>query len=134
MHSSYPQRRGTLISLSFLALVGFSLSAIPAHSQAWAQNMDYCIAAFYDPNMYIWLGYKNSCGAAVAVMYISGDGHHEGMLHIAAGGHGSTGRSASEATNAGGFESYSCPEGYVPVDSDGRYVTRPQTVFRCKAE
>jgi hypothetical protein len=93
-----------------------------------------CIRQFYDPSMYNWLAYENTCSQSLTVTFVPYQPGHGGggAMDLGAGRHHSTGLSASEVRNNGGFELYVCPAGYIPVGPDGQYVTRVIPEFRCK--
>ena len=90
-----------------------------ARAQTYAPTANHCVVPFYGPDMYNWLAYRNTCNAAIYVVYVSNDGHHTGSMHLGIGKHDSTGHDLDEVDSWHGFETYACPEGYTPVGPDG---------------
>jgi hypothetical protein len=103
-----------------------------ATSGSYVADAGHCVSAFYDPNYYDWLSYKNICGSSIYVVFYSRDSHHTGSLDIAPGSTGHTAWTQTESNSFGGFENYACPEGTVPVGPGGEYVIGPNIRFRCK--
>jgi hypothetical protein len=114
-----------------LAGLGFTSAATAQTYKSPIYNS--CIRQFYDPDMYNWLAFENRCSEALSVVFIPyRPGYGGGAADIRPGRKTSTGHSRSEVDDKGGFELYVCPEDYLPVDAEDRYVTRVNTPFRCK--
>ena len=123
------------MSLRLLGLAVFALfpSSTASRAQTYAANTNHCAVKFYDPDKYNWLVYRNTCNAAIYIVYVSNDGHRTGSMHLGIGKHDSTGHDVNEVTSWGGFETYACEEGDTPVGPDGQFVTRPNVLFRCRS-
>jgi hypothetical protein len=108
------------------------------HQAAHAQQAQYanplpgCVQGFYDPSLYNWLAYRNTCSQNLYVSWISNSPGLNGSSDIPVGGKQSTGWSAKEIQSKGGLEVYACPSSYVPVDPNGNPLTRPTAQYSCK--
>lgn len=93
-----------------------------------------CIRTFYDPSMYNWYAFENTCGEALSITFIPyNPGYGGGAVdYLGPGRTTSTGNSRDEIQRKQGFELYVCPTGFMPVDGSDRYVSRVNTMFRCK--
>jgi hypothetical protein len=126
---------GARLSLNLLGLAASALFLFSSTSRAetYAANANHCAVKFYDPDMHSWLAYRNTCNAAIYIVYVSGDGHHTGSMHLGIGKHDGTGHDLNEVEAWRDFQTYACPEGYTPVGPDSQFVTRPNVVFRCRS-
>jgi hypothetical protein len=119
-----------------LAVYGLlMLGATTASAQQYVTpEYNGCIRQFYDPTMYNWLAYENTCSQSLSVTFVPNQPGHGGggAMDLRPGRHNSTGLSSREVRDNGGFELYVCPAGYLPVGPDGLYVTRVIPEFRCK--
>lgn len=117
-------------------LTGLIALAGPAMAQEYrSPEWNGCIRQYYDRSMYGWLAFENTCGERLKVVYVPYNPGHGGSLKtLAPGRHDSTGYSRQEVDAKGGFELYICPDGYVPVDANNRYINRVNTPFRCKRD
>lgn len=119
-----------------LAVYGLlMLGATTASAQQYVTpQYNGCIRQFYDPAMYNWLAYENTCSQSLSVTFVPYQPGHGGggAVDLGPGRHSSTGLSRREVHDNGGFELYVCPAGYIPVGPDGRYITRVIPEFRCK--
>jgi hypothetical protein len=95
---------------------------------------NHCIRSFYDPDMYNWYSFENTCSEAVAVTFIPyNPGYGGGAVDSLSPGRAtSTGDTRDEIQRKQGYELYVCPAGFLPVDGNDRYVSRVNTMFRCK--
>jgi hypothetical protein len=95
---------------------------------------NHCIRSFYDSNMYNWYSFENTCGEALSVTFVPyNPGYGGGAVdYLGSGRSTSTGDTREEMQRKQGYELYVCPTGFMPVDGDGRYVTRVNTMFRCR--
>jgi len=122
--------------LHILVALGFvTLAAGLALAQKYARpEYNECIRAYYDPNMYNWLTFENTCNLALSVTIIwRNPPYGAGTLDIRPGGHAGTGNSREEVNHHGGYLLYVCPDGYAPVESDGRtLVRRPVNDYVCE--
>lgn len=93
-----------------------------------------CIREFYDPEMYNYLTFKNTCSQALTVVFVPKDGSGtSGSMDLRAGAKDSVGRSASgRVPKVGGFQLYVCLLGEMPVDENGKVVSKPRSSFTCK--
>jgi len=111
-----------------LGMVG-SVYAEQYKSPQW----NHCIRQFYDPKMYNWLAFENTCGERLKILYIANNpGYGGSIMTLSPGRHDSTGYSRSEMSDKRGFELFICPADYNPVDANNRFVTRVNSQFRCK--
>jgi hypothetical protein len=116
-----PSKIVLLMMLSFGIAV--SISSPKASAQQYAQPQENCVTDFYDPTMYNWLSYRNQCGGTVHVQFVSNrPSGISGSMDLPAGGHSSTGYSASEVNAAGGVRRYVCPTGYLAFDTSGNMI------------
>jgi hypothetical protein len=95
---------------------------------------NHCIRTFFDPNMYGWYSFENTCSEALSITFIPySPGFGGGAVdYLGPGRATSTGTSREEMQRKQGYELYVCPTGFLPVDGNGRYVSRVNTMFRCK--
>jgi hypothetical protein len=95
---------------------------------------NHCVRSFFDPNMYGWYSFENTCGEALSITFIPyNPGFGGGAVdYLGPGRSTSTGNSREEIQRKQGYELYVCPTGFLPVDGNDRYVSRVNTMFRCK--
>ena len=92
-----------------------------------------CITEFYDPEMYNYLTFKNSCAQSLTVVLVAKDGSGAGgTMELRPGGKDSIGRSKGKEPKPGSFELYVCPTGNIPVDDNNEKVSKPGSNFRCQ--
>lgn len=96
--------------------------------------LESCIRQFYDPQTYNWLSFENDCGADISITFIFGTELGGNEMDLRAGRHDSTGRSAQEVEQMGGFKYVICPMGFIPNDYAGHPINRNNKSgsFRCK--
>jgi hypothetical protein len=95
---------------------------------------NHCIRTFFDPNMYNWYSFENTCSEALSITFIPySPGFGGGAVdYLGPGRATSTGNSREEMQRKQGYELYVCPTGFMPVDGSDRYVSRVNTMFRCR--
>lgn len=83
---------------------------------------NHCIRSFYDPNMYNWYSFENTCSEALSITFIPyNPGFGGGAVdYLGPGRATSTGASRDEMQRKEGFELYVCPTGFMPVDGNDR--------------
>ena len=94
-----------------------------------------CIKEFYDPGMYNYLTFQNTCAQSLTVVLIPKDGSPGGgTLELRPGAKDSVGLSNTQkkVPKPGSFRLYVCPSGYVPLDDSGQPVSKPTGSFRCE--
>ncbi|MGD0736222.1 MAG: hypothetical protein ABR976_13795 [Terracidiphilus sp.] len=129
--------RSKIVLLTFLFFgVAVLISHPKAHAQQYAQPQENCVTDFYDPAMYSWLSYRNNCGTAVHVQFVSNrPSGISGSMDINPGGHQNTGRSANEVNAAGGVRRYVCPAGYLAFDTSGKMIMNVAVIsYTCKQQ
>lgn len=96
-------------------------------------SFNHCINQFYDAQMHGWLAFRNDCSEPLDVVYMARrPPYGASTMTLKSGRHDSTGYSRSEVAEKGLLHLYVCPENYIPVDANDRYVKRPDEKFRCK--
>lgn len=94
-----------------------------------------CIREFYDPEMYNYLTYKNTCTESLTVVFVAKDRSGvTGSMDLRPGAKDSVGKLNGTTAKVGGFELYVCPVGSTPVDDNNQAVTKPETAFHCQAK
>lgn len=117
-----------------LAFISVISSAHSARSQAYIQPVPQCVREFYDPKMYNWISYENTCAEAIHITLVGISKPYSGALDIKPGGHSSAGMTSNEVKAVGGLKSYACPANYVAVDDADRYIfRRPVDRYACKS-
>jgi hypothetical protein len=92
-----------------------------------------CIREFYDPGMYNYLTFKNNCSQSLTIVFVAKDGSGAGgSMDLRPGGQDSVGKLAGRVPKVGEYQLYVCQSGYVPVDGNGKVVTKPRMDFRCR--
>ena len=109
-------------------------------SHAFAQRheippLNSCIKEFYDPEMYNYLTFKNTCSQSLTLVFVPKDGSGAGgRMDLRPGGKDSVGKSHGKDPKPGSFALYVCQTGYVPVDDNNQLVSKPASNFRCQQE
>jgi hypothetical protein len=110
-------------------------------SSSFAQNhtdpaVNSCIKEFYDPGMYNYLTFKNSCSQTLTIVFVAKDGSGAtGTMELRSGASDSVGRSADGVVpKIGGFQLYVCQAGYLPVDENNKVVNKAHETFRCQSK
>lgn len=94
-----------------------------------------CIREFYDPGMYNYLTFKNNCSQSLTVVFVAKDGSGtSGSMDLRPGAQDSVGKLGGKVPKIGAFQLYVCPSGSLPVDSEGKAITKPGTTSQCKAK
>jgi hypothetical protein len=74
----------------------------------------------------------NSCNVRLTVQFVPKDGSFGGSCDVDPGRSCGTGWYQSEYTAHGGWDTYSCPYGYLAADMHGESISAPHTVYQCK--
>jgi hypothetical protein len=107
-------------------------------AQEFTSPVPGCAREFYDPQMYHWISYENTCAGTINVALVGIGVPHSGALTIKPGHRGSPGMDAKEVEAVGGLKAYVCPGGYLAVNADdnkliiakmaNRYVCKSTTI------
>jgi hypothetical protein len=98
-----------------------------------ATPYDRCITSFWDPNLYMWMSYKNNCPNVLVVSFVTNDNSSSGSTDdLQPGGSDNTGMSQSYINSHGGVSRAVCRSGYLPVDDNGHLWLRAGSPYRCK--
>lgn len=118
------------------AVLWLSLNAGSALAQSHEiPALNSCIREFYDPGMYKYLTFKNKCSQSLTIVFVAKDGSSgSGTMELRPGAQDSIGKLAGRVPKVGDFQFYVCQSGYVPVDANGKVVTKPRTSFRCRTK
>ena len=122
-----------------MVLIAFAAGLLigPSGRQSYESGgvYDHCIKEFYEPQLYDWLAFENSCDVAVHVLYCKrgADRACVGSFDLTPGSHESTGRDRRQVKAYGGMDRYVCRKGFLAVDDRGDPITRGGRKFRCKA-
>ncbi len=137
-HVQQETKRGHLMRSSLLLPAAFFLLAHSAHVSAQRHEipkLNSCIKEFYDPEMYNYLTFKNSCAQSLSMVFVPKDGKGPvWTMELRPGGKESVGHEKGKAAKAGSFDLFVCQSGYVPVDDDGQVVSKPGSSFRCESK
>ena|ERR1700693_292130 len=123
---------------SLLPLMAASLLTLANSSNTSAQRheiplLNSCIKEFYDPGMYDYLTFQNTCSQSLTVVLVAKDGSGAGgTLELRPGGKDSVGLSQGSVPKPGSFQLYVCRTGYIPVDDSNKVVSKPASNFRCQ--
>jgi hypothetical protein len=124
---------------SLLPLMAASLLTLANSSNTCAQRheiplLNSCIKEFYDPGMYDYLTFQNTCSQSLTVVLVAKDGSGAGgTLELRPGGKDSVGLSPQGSVpKPGSFQLYVCRTGYIPVDDSNKVVSKPASNFRCQ--
>lgn len=124
-HSLFP-----LMAASLLTLANCSSASAQRHEMP---QLNSCIKEFYDPGMYDYLTFENSCSQSLTVVLVAKDGSGAGgTLELRPGGKDSVGLSRGKVPKPGSFELYVCRTGYIPVDDNNHVVSKPGSNFKCR--
>jgi hypothetical protein len=124
--------RHALLSFTATVLTLLGTSSVLAQNHV-TPALNSCIKEFYDPEMYNWLTFKNTCSQALTIVFVAKDGSGaSGSMDLRPGAKDSVGKLAGKASKVGGFEFYVCQVGYVPMDDSGKVVDKPRSNFRCQ--
>ena len=94
-----------------------------------------CIKEFYDPEMYNYLTFKNTCSQSLTIVFVPKDGSGAGgRMELRPRGKDSVGRLQDKDPKLGSFELYVCQSAYLPVDDNNQMVSKPASNFRCQQE
>jgi len=126
--------RHPLFSLTVAALLFIANASTTAFAQSHeVPLLKSCIREFYDPEMYDYLTFKNNCSQAMTIVFVAkDDSGRNGSMDLRPGAKDSVGRLGGRVSKVGDFELYVCVLGYVPVDDNGKVVSKPRTSFRCQ--
>lgn len=125
--------RHFLLPSAAVVLFTLASSSITSAQRHEIPQLNSCIKEFYDPEMYNYLTFKNTCSQSLTVVLIAKDGSGTGgTMELRPGGKDSVGRSAGKEPKPGSFELYVCPTGNIPVDDNNRLVSKPGSSFRCR--
>ena len=123
---------------SALILIVVGVSALAGAWTASAQGhripvLSSCIKEFYDPGMYNYLTFQNTCTQAVTLVFVPKDGSGEGgTMDLRPGGKDSIGKTEGKKQELGSFEFFVCPAGQKPLDESGAVVSKPGVKFECR--
>jgi hypothetical protein len=121
-----------------LPLMAASLLTLGNSSNTSAQHheipqLNSCIKEFYDPGMYDYLTFQNTCSQSLTVVLVAKDGSRSSAtLELRPGGKDSVGLSQGRVPKPGSFQLYVCQTGYIPVDDSNKVVSKPASNFRCQ--
>ena len=119
----------------FTTMLGTFAATTTGAQKYQSPTFNSCIRQFYDASMYNWFSYENTCSQTLSITYIANKPPYGSYsADIRPGRKTSTGWDREEVDQRGGFFVYVCPENYLPVDGQDRFVTRPNVQFRCKLD
>jgi hypothetical protein len=125
--------RRSLLPLVAGALVTLANSSSTSAQRHEVPQLNSCIKEFYDPEMYNYLTFKNTCSQSLTIVFVAKDGSGTGgTMELRPGGKDSIGKSQGNDPKPGSFELYVCQTGYVPVDDNNQLVSKPASNFRCQ--
>jgi hypothetical protein len=128
-----PEMRCSVLSAS--AIVFLSVCASSAFAQSHTTPaINTCIKEFYDPGMYNYLSFKNTCSQPLTIVFVAKDESGvTGIMDLRPGASDSVGRSESGVVpKVGGFQLYVCQVDYLPLDENNRVVNKPEASFTCR--
>lgn len=104
-------------------------------AQEFTSPVPECSREFYDPQMYHWISYENTCAGTINVALVGVGTPHSGALTIKPGHHGSPGMTVKEVEAVGGLKTFVCPGGYLPVNADDSklIITKIPNRYVCKS-
>jgi hypothetical protein len=124
---------GKRATITAILLASMTTTIALATQLYQSPTLNYCIREFFDPSLYNWLSFENSCSESLSVTYIGyNPPHARSSADIGPGRKASTGLTKNEVAERGGFELYVCRSGYLPVDAADNYVSRTNVPYRCK--
>lgn len=94
-----------------------------------------CVRAFYDPQMYNWLAFENTCTVSMHLTFIFATEQSGSAMDLGPGRHDSTGDSAGDVRGRLGdaYKVFPCPAGSYAVNPGGRSgVTYSSTTYQCQ--
>lgn len=95
-------------------------------------TLNSCIKEFYDPEMYNYLTFRNTCAQSVTLVYIPKDGSGTGgTMDLRPEGKDSIGKTEGKTPQLGSFEFFVCPAGQMPMDESNKVVSKPASKFHC---
>jgi hypothetical protein len=119
--------------LPLVALVTLANSSSASAQRHEIPQLNSCIKEFYDPEMYNYLTFKNTCSRSLTIVFVAKDGSGAGgTMELRPGGKDSIGKSQGNDPKPGSFELYVCQTGYIPVDDNNQLVSKPASNFRCQ--
>jgi hypothetical protein len=125
--------RHSLLPLMAASLLTLANSASTSAQRHEIPQLNSCIKESYDPGMYNYLSFKNTCSQSLTVVLVAKDGSGAGgTMELRPGGKDSVGLSEGKIPKPGSFELYVCQTGYIPVDDNDKVVSKPASNFRCK--
>lgn len=117
-----------------------TLSAQGQGSNISPVGLPSCVRAFYDPQVYNWLSFQNTCSQPLNITWYWRANDHMGSAGVAQPGRSvNTGYSRSDIGSraGGGWEIYPCPIHYFPVTTNGQAIlnggSNPQE-YSCRHE
>ena len=117
-----------------LMLLSVFPAAQKAQSQQYVLPVPQCVREFYDPKLYNWISYENTCTDEIHVALVGISKPHSGALDIRPGGHASPGMTANEVKAVGGLRTYACPANYYAVDTDDKtLINAVVDHYKCKS-
>jgi hypothetical protein len=124
-----------ILCKSLLILPLFLAATHYAKSQEFTSPVPECAREFYDPQMYHWISYENTCAGTINVALVGIGTPHSGALTIKPGHRGSPGMTAKEVEAVGGLKTFVCPGGYLPVNADDNklIITKIPNRYVCKS-
>jgi hypothetical protein len=126
-------KTGKKATITVILLASMTATIALAAQRYQSPTFNSCIREFFDPSMYNWLSFGNSCSESLSVTYIGyNPPYARYSADIRPGQKTSTGLTRNEVAERGGFELYVCQSRYLPVDAADNYVSRTNVPFRCK--
>jgi len=125
----------TISGKSLFILLLVVAAAHDVKSQEFTSPVPECVREFYDPQMYHWISYENTCTGTINVALVGIAKLNSGALTIKPGHHGSPGMNAKEVEAVGGLKTFVCPGGYLPVNADDNklIITKIPNRYVCKS-
>lgn len=125
----------TVLGKLFFVLLLVVAAMHDANAQEFTSPVPECAREFYDPQMYHWISYENTCAGTINVALVGIGQPHSGALTIKPGHRGSPGMNAKEVEAVGGLKTFVCPGGYLPVNADDNklIITKIPNRYVCKS-
>lgn len=124
--------------LATIMVIGIAIPARSAHAQRATERggtHDRCTTSFYDPDMYNWFAFKNSCTYDISVEACGEDrGGCWTMDRIRPGKKDNFGQSRAEIQAMGGVVAYVCRAGWIAVDGRDQPIDGGRHPYKCKDE
>ena len=123
-----------LVSAAASLIIANPVSSFAQKHEIPALNS--CIKEFYDPGMYNYLTFKNTCLQSLTIVFVPKNGAGpSGTMDLRPGASDSVGRSAAGVVpKIGTLQLYVCPVGNMPLDEDNKVVTKAGASVQCKAK